>query len=89
MKNEVVRFIGQEGCQCEILICKVYSKEKFLAAEPALIGVIGEAEFYEHPHLGDESPLVCIIKDRCFLSCFYDMPDNLELAAEEYNNDVY
>ena len=54
----------------------------FLALKPALVGMVAGNHFYEHPTLGDESPLVMITHDgRKKLSSFWDLPTTGELFA--------
>lgn len=56
----------------------------FLAKKPTLIGRVAGIAFYEHPELGDESPLIAILKDgRVKRSPYWDMPDAIEVKGWE------
>ena len=64
------------------IIIKPYSKTKFLSAKPELIGIVNDVEFYEHPRLGDECPLIAIQGEQCGVSEFYELPSTEELKYE-------
>ncbi|GAB5503446.1 hypothetical protein [Pyruvatibacter sp.] len=51
----------------------------FLAKNPTFIGAVAGYRFYEHPTLGDESPLVYIKDGRVGLSDFWEVPTLDEL----------
>ena len=60
--------------------------------QPTLIGVIGKVAFYEHPTLGDESPLMRRVADwndpkgyRLEETPYWDLPD-LEDVTDYYSN---
>ncbi len=71
----------------ENIILKPYSKAKVLGDNPTLIGTVDGIDFYEHPRLGDESPLIAIIGETCGLCSFYELPNLHELRdAYSINN---
>jgi hypothetical protein len=75
MKDNKIQFLDRSyNRMCEIEMGKIYSREKFMEMDPTLIGSISELKFYEHPTYGDEAPLVCVINDKCFVSCFMNYP---------------
>ena len=54
----------------------------FLANDPTLIGIVAGHYFYEHPTMGDESPLIVITPDgKKRTSDFWELPTVEELAA--------
>jgi hypothetical protein len=54
----------------------------FLARNPTMIGVVAGHWFFEHPTMGDESPLVVITPDgKKRLSDFWELPSVEELTA--------
>jgi hypothetical protein len=58
-------------------------KAKRLTSVATLIGSVCGVPFYEHPTLGDESPLLYITKDgRAKVSDFWEMPTVDELPAD-------
>lgn len=55
----------------------------FLAKSPALIANVLGYRFFEHPELGDESPLVVITPDgKKKRSPFWEAPDMHEVMSE-------
>jgi hypothetical protein len=55
----------------------------FLALNPARVAMVAGHTFYEHPTLGDESPLVCITRDgRKKTSPFWEAPELMEVLDE-------
>lgn len=55
----------------------------FLAKNPTLIGEVSGVEYYDHPELGDESPLIAILPDgRKVRSPFWELPCSEE--SEEW-----
>jgi len=66
-----------------IYITRKVSKEKLMNQNPTLIGRVEGIEFFEHPALGDESPLIAVTKDYCGVTEFYELPtrDEVEQAS--------
>jgi len=62
------------------MIMRHYNKEKFMSANPTLIGVVNGIRFYEHPTCGDEVPLVAVSDDFCGLTDFWDLPEFEDLV---------
>jgi hypothetical protein len=55
--------------------------ERFLAKKPEYIGTIRGYRFYEHPTLGDESPLIVITPGgKLRKSDFWELPDGLDIC---------
>lgn len=55
--------------------------KRFLAKNPTLIGSVAGHKFYEHPTLGDESPLVVINPDgEIDISDWWELPTTSELS---------
>jgi hypothetical protein len=53
----------------------------FLAKNPTAIGTVAGHKFYEHPTLGDESPLIVITPDgNVQVSDFWELPTREELG---------
>ena len=66
------------------IIHRRFSKEKVLAANPTLIGIVAGIKFYEHPMKGDESPLIALMVDgSCGLTDYWELPSHWELTGEE------
>lgn len=63
----------------QVTINRPFNREKFFAAHPTLIGVVGNVRFYEHPTKGDESPLIAVTETECGVSDFWDLPTFQEL----------
>lgn len=55
------------------------NKEKLMQNNPTLIGRVSGIEFFEHPFLGDESPLIAVTTDHCGLTEFYELPTSDEV----------
>ena len=52
----------------------------FLDRKPTYIGTVSGYRFYEHPTLGDESPLVMItLEGKVRVSTFWELPDAFEI----------
>ena len=60
-----------------------WNKDKFMRRNPELIGTVAGIQFYEHPIMGDECPLVAIQGEHCGLTEFYELPthDDIEQAS--------
>lgn len=57
-------------------------KAKHIAKTATFIGNVSGVPFYEHPTLGDESPLLYITKDgRVKVSDFWELPTYDELPV--------
>ena len=52
---------------------------KFLAKNPYFVGEVAGVKFYEHPTLGDESPLVSIKDGVLKHTEFYELPRKCDL----------
>jgi len=61
-----------------------FSREKFLARNPSLIGVIMGVRFYECVIHGDEAPLIAVTDTQCGYTDYYDMPKPDEFISD-YN----
>lgn len=69
--------LNDSGC-----IEKTYTPEsskRITKAKPTLIGHVAGTDFYEHPILGDESPMIARYKGTWCLTCFWDLPTEEEL----------
>lgn len=54
--------------------------KSFLAKDPTFIGEVKGHKYYEHPTLGDESPLIEITpKGKVRISEFWELPSEYEL----------
>lgn len=62
-----------------VTITKPYSREKVMADNPTLSGVVGEVKFYEHPKFGDESPLIADTGDQFGLTDHWELPSLEEI----------
>lgn len=60
-------------------IVKPYNREKVMADNPTLVGVVGGIKFYEHPKFGDESPLIADTGDQFGLTDFWELPSLSDL----------
>lgn len=63
------------------IIERPLNREKVMAKNPTLIGIRFGIAFYEHPTLGDESPLIADCKEGFGISCFWDLPTHDELSS--------
>lgn len=66
-----------------IYITKKVNQEKLMKHNPSMIGMVLGIRFYEHPILGDESPLIAVTKDYCGVTEFYELPtrEDIEQAS--------
>ena len=71
----------------EMVMIRKYRVQNILDVATPLIEVDG-VKYYEHPHWGDEVPVIAIYKDVAFLTSFFD-PFNstdTEYVKEEYED---
>jgi hypothetical protein len=55
----------------------------FLARKPTLVGRVLGCNVYEHPTLGDESPLYMVTSEgQLRILAFYELPSEDELSRE-------
>ena len=61
-----------------------FSREKFLARNPSLIGVVAGVRFYECVIHGDEAPLIAVTDEQCGYTDYYELP-KLDEFVSDYN----
>jgi len=59
-------------------------RDKVMARNPTLIGVIMGVRFYECAIHGDEAPLIAVTDTQCGYTDYYDMPNTDEFISD-YN----
>lgn len=62
------------------IFIKRYKKATVMKDNPVLIGVVAGIRFYEHPIFGDEYPLIAVIKEKCGLTNFWEIPSLEQLG---------
>ena len=62
-----------------MIVYRKLNKEKVMARNPELIGVVAGIRFYEHPAYGDESPLIADTGTEFGLTDFWELPDIADL----------
>ena len=56
------------------------SRDKVMARNPTLVGIVLGVRFYECAIHGDDAPLIAITEAQCGYTDFYDVPKDHELA---------
>ena len=55
-------------------------RDKVIARNPTLVGMVLGVRFYECAIHGDDAPLIAITDEQCGYTDFYDVPKDHELA---------
>ena len=55
-------------------------RDKVMARNPTLVGIVLGVRFYECAIHGDDAPLIAMTDTQCGYSDFYDVPKDHELA---------